>query len=54
LRRVAANPLAVTVKRADIADNLSPARMARLEAETQARLQTKYATALRLLAEFVS
>jgi (p)ppGpp synthase/HD superfamily hydrolase len=54
LRRVAANPLALTVKRADIADNLSPARMARLEPETRARLETKYATALRLLSEFVS
>ncbi|MBM7863901.1 HD domain-containing protein [Lentzea nigeriaca] len=54
LRRVAANPLAVTVKRADIADNLSPARMARLDDETRARLEIKYATALRLLDEFVS
>jgi (p)ppGpp synthase/HD superfamily hydrolase len=54
LRRVAANPLAVTVKRADIADNLSPARMARLDDETRARLEIKYATALRLLSEFVS
>ncbi|MEU0883325.1 HD domain-containing protein [Lentzea sp. NPDC005914] len=54
LRRVAANSLALTVKRADIADNLSPARMARLDAALQERLQTKYATALRLLAEFVS
>lgn len=54
LRRVAANPLAVTVKRADIADNLSPARMARLDDETRARLEIKYATALRLLTQFVS
>ncbi|WP_229813001.1 phosphohydrolase [Lentzea flava] len=54
LRRVAANPLAVTVKRADIADNLSPSRMARLDDETKARLEIKYATALRLLDEFVS
>ena len=54
LRRVAANPLALTVKRADIGDNLSPARMARLDPETRARLETKYATALGLLAEFVS
>lgn len=49
LRRVAADPLAVTVKRADIADNLSPARLARLDAELQERLQAKYARALRLL-----
>ncbi|MGW6933158.1 HD domain-containing protein [Lentzea sp. NPDC054927] len=54
LRRVAANPLALSVKRADIADNLSPARMARLDAATRERLQAKYANALRLLAEFVS
>jgi (p)ppGpp synthase/HD superfamily hydrolase len=54
LRRVAANPLAVTVKRADIADNLSPARMARLDDATRARLEIKYATALRLLDQFVS
>lgn len=54
LRRVAANPLAVTVKRADIADNLSPARLARLDAATQDRLKIKYARALGLLDEFVS
>lgn len=54
LRRVAANPLAVTVKRADIADNLSPARTARLDDATRARLEIKYATALRLLDQFVS
>jgi (p)ppGpp synthase/HD superfamily hydrolase len=54
LRRVAANPLALSVKRADIADNLSPARMARLDAALQERLQAKYANALRLLEEFVS
>jgi (p)ppGpp synthase/HD superfamily hydrolase len=54
LRRVATNPLAVTVKRADIADNLSPARMARLDDATRARLEIKYATALRLLDQFVS
>lgn len=54
LRRVAANPLALLVKRADIADNLSPARTARLDDETRARLEIKYATALRLLDQFVS
>ncbi|MFC3895620.1 phosphohydrolase [Lentzea rhizosphaerae] len=54
LRRVAADPLAVTVKRADIADNLSPARLARLDAATQDRLKIKYAQALGLLDEFVS
>ncbi|MDX8146589.1 phosphohydrolase [Lentzea sp. BCCO 10_0061] len=54
LRRVAANPLALSVKRADISDNLSPARMARLDPATQDRLKTKYARALGLLAEYVS
>ncbi|MGZ3147827.1 HD domain-containing protein [Lentzea chajnantorensis] len=54
LRRVAANPLAVTVKRADIGDNLSPARVARLDAATQERLKAKYARALGLLDEYVS
>lgn len=51
LARVAANPLALTVKRADIADNSSPARLAQLDEPTQRRLSTKYATALRLLKE---
>ncbi|MFJ5992137.1 phosphohydrolase [Lentzea sp. NPDC092896] len=54
LRRVAANPLALSVKRADIGDNLSPARMARLDDATQDRLKAKYARALGLLAEYVS
>ncbi|WP_394613054.1 phosphohydrolase [Lentzea sp. JNUCC 0626] len=54
LRRVAANPLALSVKRADIGDNLSPARMARLDDATQERLKAKYARALGLLAEYVS
>ncbi|HEX7307554.1 phosphohydrolase [Lentzea sp.] len=54
LRRVAANPLARTVKHADIADNLSPARIARLDEATQERLKAKYARALRLLDEYVS
>ncbi|SDP59412.1 HD domain-containing protein [Lentzea jiangxiensis] len=54
LRRVAANPLALSVKRADIGDNLSPARLARLDQETQERLKVKYARALKLLDEYVS
>ncbi|MFD5830506.1 phosphohydrolase [Lentzea sp. NPDC060358] len=54
LRRVAANPLALTVKHADIADNTSPARMAQLDDATRERLQAKYARALRLLDEYVS
>jgi (p)ppGpp synthase/HD superfamily hydrolase len=51
LTRVAANPLALTVKRADIADNMSPDRMGRLDAPTQARLTAKYTAALHLLDE---
>jgi (p)ppGpp synthase/HD superfamily hydrolase len=54
LSRVAANPLALVVKRADIADNASPDRMSRLDEPTQRRLTTKYTTALRLLARYES
>src|SRR2546430_12998170 len=49
LARVAANELALLVKRADIADNCSPERMARLDEATRERLTAKYANALRLL-----
>lgn len=49
LARVAANPIALAVKLADIADNMSPDRLARLDAETQDRLRTKYESALRQL-----
>jgi hypothetical protein len=41
----------VVVKRADIADNSDPIRMSALLPETQERLRTKYAEALRLLDE---
>lgn len=51
LARVAADPVALTVKQADIADNLSPARLDRLDQPTRDRLRAKYANALRLLAE---
>lgn len=54
LRRVAANPLALSVKRADIGDNLSPTRMACLDEATQDRLKAKYARALGLLEQYVS
>jgi hypothetical protein len=53
LRRVAANPLALSVKYADIGDNTSPARMAQLDEATRERLQAKYDHALRLLASYV-
>jgi (p)ppGpp synthase/HD superfamily hydrolase len=49
LAAVAANPIALAVKRADIADNMSPDRMARLDRATQERLHAKYTSALRLL-----
>lgn len=49
LARVAANPLARTVKLADIADNSSPARLAALDEPTRARLTAKYAAALAYL-----
>jgi (p)ppGpp synthase/HD superfamily hydrolase len=49
LARVAANPIALVVKRADIADNMSPERLSRLDAETQGRLRAKYEAALRVL-----
>ncbi|MBB4967904.1 HD domain-containing protein [Saccharothrix violaceirubra] len=49
LRRVAANPLAVRVKRADIADNSSPHRLADLDEPTRLRLTEKYRRAVALL-----
>jgi (p)ppGpp synthase/HD superfamily hydrolase len=49
LARVMANPIALAVKRADIADNMSPDRLSRLDASTQERLQAKYEAALRQL-----
>lgn len=51
IARVAEIPLAARVKRADIADNSAPARMARLDPETQARISDKYSRALALLEE---
>jgi hypothetical protein len=41
--RVTANELAVLVKRADIADNTDPQRLAALDPDTVARLEAKYA-----------
>lgn len=48
--RVRENPLARRVKLADIHDNLEPARIARLDADTQRRLLAKYGAALIALA----
>jgi (p)ppGpp synthase/HD superfamily hydrolase len=52
LRRVAADPLALTVKRADIADNSDPNRLAQLDPAVRDRLWTKYTEARRLLDEY--
>jgi len=49
LMRVAADEIALVVKRADIADNMSPERLARLDQATQDRLRAKYTEALRIL-----
>ncbi|OLF16646.1 HD domain-containing protein [Actinophytocola xanthii] len=49
LDRVKANPIALAVKRADIADNMSADRMGRLDDATQERLRRKYHEALRHL-----
>lgn len=47
--RVKANPLALNVKLADIADNTDPHRMGRLDSFTRKRLRLKYAEALEAL-----
>jgi (p)ppGpp synthase/HD superfamily hydrolase len=47
--KVASDPVALVVKRADIADNLSPDRASLLDPATRERLREKYETALRLL-----
>lgn len=51
VRRAAAHPVAALVKRADIADNTDPARLALLPEELGARLRAKYAHALAVLDE---
>lgn len=53
LGRVAANPLALAVKQADMADNSDPSRLDALDAATQDRLKTKYATARQRLLEIL-
>jgi (p)ppGpp synthase/HD superfamily hydrolase len=54
LARVAVDPIAVVVKHADIADNMSPARFDALDPATRARLRIKYDTALRLLSSYLT
>lgn len=43
--RVKANPIALTVKTADLADNTDPARLQQLEPNVRADLEAKYAHA---------
>nr|WP_106410433.1 MULTISPECIES: HD domain-containing protein [Pseudofrankia] len=54
LARVAANPLAVVVKRADMADNSDPVRLGRLPAEQADRLATRYVGRKVLLDDLVA
>ena len=49
VRRAAADPLAAVVKRADLADNLDPARLALLPQELRSRLIGRYEHAVTLL-----
>ena len=49
MARVAADPLAMTVKFADLANNANPARQAALPPETRERLTAKYQESARLL-----
>ena len=49
MARVAADPLAMTVKFADLAHNANPARQAALPPETRERLTAKYQESARLL-----
>jgi (p)ppGpp synthase/HD superfamily hydrolase len=54
MARAAANPIACVVKRADIADNSAPARLALLDEATAQRLCRKYAESIRLLDRYAS
>jgi (p)ppGpp synthase/HD superfamily hydrolase len=49
LMRVAENPLALRVKRADISDNMSPIRLYKLSLEKRTYLREKYMKALNIL-----
>ena len=44
--RVRTNPIALTVKLADINDNSDPERLSRLDQPTRERLEAKYAWAI--------
>jgi (p)ppGpp synthase/HD superfamily hydrolase len=51
LKRVKSNPLARTVKIADVRDNTSPARLYQLEKDDILRLTKKYAESMKFLQE---
>lgn len=52
MARAAADSIALVVKRADIADNRSEARLGQLDAQTQVRLRIKYARSVELLEDY--
>ncbi|MEU8134998.1 phosphohydrolase [Streptodolium elevatio] len=52
MARAAADPIALVVKRADIADNCSEARLGQLDEVTQTRLRAKYALSVALLEQY--
>ncbi|MFI1579029.1 HD domain-containing protein [Embleya sp. NPDC020630] len=54
MARAAADPIALVVKRADIADNRSEARLGQLDPATQVRLREKYARSIELLEKFAA
>ncbi|MYW05281.1 HD domain-containing protein [Streptomyces sp. SID3343] len=54
MARAAADPIALVVKRADIADNRSEARLGQLDEATQVRLRHKYTRSIELLEEFAA
>lgn len=54
MARAAADPIALVVKRADLADNRSEARLGQLDEVTQTRLRAKYARSLDLLEQFAA
>ncbi|MCF2526399.1 HD domain-containing protein [Yinghuangia soli] len=54
MARAAADPIALVVKRADIEDNRSEARLGQLDEETQVRLRAKYTRSIELLEGFAA
>ncbi|MDI2128685.1 HD domain-containing protein [Yinghuangia seranimata] len=54
MARAAADPIALVVKRADIADNRSEARLGQLDEVTQVRLRAKYTRSIELLEQYAA